>query len=609
MTRIFRVTLACLSLGVVAAGCGGSSRAPVAAVPPPPVISSDASLAELSVSAAGFDQVFQPTLYDYTGTASYLGRSTTITATANDAGASIEINGAAAHSGEASDPVALDMGANLVTVTVTAEDGVTMRSYSVTIDREDPAKLAQQTYIKASNTGDGDQFGGAVALSGDTLAIVANQEDSAATGINGDSFDDSAAGAGAVYVFRRDETNTWIEEAYIKASNTGTGDAFGRSIALSGDTLAVGAFHEDSAATGIDGDQTDNGTIDAGAVYVFTRDATGSWVQQPYIKASNTDSTDGFGVSVALAGDTLAVGAHLEDSTATGIDGDQSDNSSANSGAVYVFARDAAGLWTQQAYIKASNTDSDDQFGKSVSLSDDTLAVGAPNERSKTTGINGDQTNNSWSGTGAVYVFTRDATDTWNQQAYIKASNTGNGDLFGESIALSGDTLVAGAPLEDSAATGVDGFQGDNKALSSGAAYVFTRDAAGDWTQQAYVKASNTDIQDQFGRALALDDGFLAVGAIEDSVATGVNGDQADNSSENSGAVYLFERDAAGTWTQIAYAKASNTGTLDGFGSAMAIGGTSLVISSDLEDSSATGVDGDQSNNDSPDSGAVYIIE
>jgi hypothetical protein len=608
MSRICSVTLACLSLGAVAA-CGGGSPAPVSAVPPPPVISSDASLADLSVSAASFDQIFQATVYDYSGTTSYLGRSTMITATASDANASIEINGTPVLSGEPSDPVALDMGANLVTVTVIAQDGLTVQSYSVTIDRQDPTNLSHQKYMKASNTGNGDRFGGAVALSGNTLAIAANQEDSAATGPSGDSFDDSAASAGTVYVFRRDETNTWIEEAYIKASNTGTGDEFGQSIALSGDTLAVGAHHEDSGATGIGGDESDNGTIDAGAVYVFTRDATGSWVQQAYIKASNTDATDGFGVSVALTGDTLAVGAHLEDSGATGIGGDQTDNSSVNSGAVYVYSRDAAGVWTQQAYIKASNADSDDQFGKSVSLSNDTLAVGAPNERSKTTGIDGDQTNNSWSGTGAVYVFNRDATDTWNQQAYIKASNTGSGDRFGESTALSGDTLVVGAPLEDSAARGVDGFQGDNKALSSGAAYVFTRDAAGDWTQQAYIKASNTDIQDQFGRSLALDDDFLAVGAIEDSVATGVNGDQADNSSDNSGAVYLFERGAAGTWTQIAYAKASNTDTLDGFGSSMAIGGTSLVVSADLEDSSATGIDGDQTNNDSSDSGAVYIIK
>jgi len=108
-------------------------------------------------------------------------------------------------------------------------------------------------------------------------------------------------------------------------SNTGAGDEFGVSVALSGDTLAVGVPFEDSAAIGIDGDQSDNSAADAGAVYVFTRDAAGVWSQQDYVKASNTDAGDEFGLGVALSGDTLAVGAYLEDSAATGIDGAQSN--------------------------------------------------------------------------------------------------------------------------------------------------------------------------------------------------------------------------------------------------------------------------------------------
>jgi hypothetical protein len=157
-------------------------------------------------------------------------------------------------------------------------------------------------------------------------------------------------------VYTRDGAGTWSQQAYIKASNTDADDSFGRSVALSGDTLAVGASLEDSAATGIDGDQSDNSATNAGAVYVYTRDATGVWSQQAYIKASNTDAEDEFGL-VALSGDTLAVGAFQEASAASGIDGDQSDNNASNSGAVYVYTRDGAGVWSQQAYIKASNTD------------------------------------------------------------------------------------------------------------------------------------------------------------------------------------------------------------------------------------------------------------
>jgi hypothetical protein len=247
---------------------------------------------------------------------------------------------------------------------------------------------------------------------------------------------------------------------------------FGESVALAGDTLAVGTSWEASAATGIDGNQADNSTGRAGAVYVFTRTA-GVWSQQAYVKASNTGFFDNFGNSVALAGDTLAVGAWAEASAATGINGNQVDNSAGSSGAVYVFTRNA-GVWSQQAYVKPSNTDGNERFGDSVALAGDTLAVGAWCEDSAATGINGNQADNSAACSGAVYVFTRNAaTSVWSQQAYVKASNTESNDRFGWSVALAGDTLAVGTFSEDSAATGVDGNQADNSAQDSGAVYVF----------------------------------------------------------------------------------------------------------------------------------------
>jgi hypothetical protein len=192
---------------------------------------------------------------------------------------------------------------------------------------------------------------------------------------------------------------------------------------------------------------------------VFTRTA-GVWSQQAYIKASNTDASDEFGIGVALSGDTVVVGAKGEDSNATGIDGDQSDNSAAFAGAVYVFTR-TAGVWSQQAYIKASNTDAGDLLGWTIALSGDRLAVSAIGEASAATGINGDQSDNSATGAGAAYVFTRDGTGVWSQENYVKASNTDAGDWYGATVALLGETLVVGARLEDSAATGIDGDQGN----------------------------------------------------------------------------------------------------------------------------------------------------
>src|SRR5207244_1078890 len=132
------------------------------------------------------------------------------------------------------------------------------------------------------------------------------------------------------------------------------------------------------------------------------------------------------------------------------------DNSAGGSGAAYVFVRNGTN-WTQQAYLKASNTDGGDFFGWSVAVSGDTVVVGAWGEASNATGVNGNQSDNSGRAAGAAYIFVRNGTN-WSQQAYLKASNTGQGEeLFGHSVAISGDTVVVGARGEASNATGVNG--------------------------------------------------------------------------------------------------------------------------------------------------------
>ncbi|MEM6366937.1 MAG: integrin [Myxococcota bacterium] len=468
----------------------------------------------------------------------------------------------------------------------------------------------EEAYLKASNTTEFDFFGISIALDEDTLAVGAALEDSVATGVNGDQSDDSSAlGSGAVYVFTRD-AETWRQEAYIKASNTGTGDRFGVGVALDEDILAVGAPGEDSAATGVNGDETNDDAEDSGAVYVFTRSGT-TWRQEAYIKASNTgggtsdqEFADQFGATLALDDDTLAVGAADEDSAASGVDGDQANDDARLSGAVYVFLRTGTS-WRQEAYLKASNTDPGDSFGSDVALDGDALAVAATGENSAATGVNGDQTSNGAFFSGAVYVFRRLGA-TWQQEAYLKASNTESGDRFGSSVALHGDTLAVGAQNERSAATGVDGDQTNNDLVQSGAVYVFRRSGSM-WRQSAYLKASNADNQDQFGVSVALDGDILAVGATESSAATGVNGDQFNNDALRSGAVYLFARSGM-SWRQQAYVKASNPDPSDSlFDLSLALYGDTLAFGLQFEDSAATGVNGDPFNNDAESSGAVYV--
>ena len=322
-------------------------------------------------------------------------------------------------------------------------------------------------------------FGYSVALSGDgsTLAVGANGEDSRATGVDGDHANNSASNAGAVYIFTQSRF-AWSQQAYIKASNTGALDQFGYAVAISydGNTLAVGALTEGSRATGVGGDQNDNSAFESGAVYLFARSGS-AWSQQAYIKASNTDKGDQFGTAVALSGDgnTLSVGASTEGSRATGVGGNQDDNSAEESGAVYLFTRNGS-TWSQQAYIKASNTAEYDQFGSSVALSVDgnIMAVGAPAEGSRATGVDGDQDDNNADESGAVYLFARSGS-TWSQQTYIKAKNAEEYDFFGNTVALSGDgnILAVGALFEDSNAIGVGGNPDDNSAEESGAVYLY----------------------------------------------------------------------------------------------------------------------------------------
>jgi len=573
---------------------------------------SDPSLSSLVPSAGALSPTFDAGTTTYSLGLPLGTTSVTLTpAVADPTRATITVDGVTLASGVTSAPITLPLGfaARPVAVTITTESGAT-RTYTVVVGRG-------SAYVKASNTSANDFFGYPVALSADgsTLVVGASQEDSNATGVGGDQTNNAAVDAGAVYVFTR-SGSTWLQEAYLKASNTGAGDNFGTSVALSSDgsTLAVGASQEDSTATGIDGDQTSNAGLGSGAVYVFTR-AAGVWSQQAYVKASNTGNDDSFGAAVALSADgsTLAVGASQEDSTATGIDGDQTSNAGLGSGAVYVFTR-AAGVWSQQAYVKASNTGNNDSFGTAVALSADgaTLAVGASQENSNATGIDGDQSNDTLSRAGAVYVFTR-AAGVWSQQAYVKASNTGDDDFFGTAVALSADgaTLAVGAIWERSSAVGIGGDQTDNAAARAGAVYVFTR-AGTRWSQEAYVKASNTDAYDVFGYSFALsaDGSMLAVGAYgEGSNATGVGGDQTANTLARAGAVYVFTR-AASVWSQRDYVKASNTGRYDQFGTSVALSsdGSTLAVGASQEDSNATGVGGDQSNNSASSSGAVYVF-
>jgi hypothetical protein len=467
--------------------------------------------------------------------------------------------------------------------------------------------------------------------------------------------------------------SSWVPKsvAYLKPSNTAKYNQFGYFLAVSadGNTLAVGAPAESSNAKGINGNQADQSALESGAVYLYVRKG-GMWVQQAYVKASNARAGAQFGSAVALSGDgnTLAVSSYLESGGAKGVNGNQTDYSKDSSGAVYVFTRTAA-TWSQQAYLKASNAGDGDQFGFSVSLSanGNTLAVGAIEEGSKATGVNGDQTDRSEPGTGAAYVFTRGGA-TWSQQAYLKpdkeglfgygialsadgntvavgASNEGpgavyafarkgtnwsqqghmmgvnaeEGDALGWSVAISGDgnTIVSGANDEDSLLTGVPpNDQGGNdraRDTSSGAAYVFVRSGT-DWKQQVWLKATNTRKNDKFGTSIAIsgDGNTVAVGAqfaAGTGASNGVNGDPSNDDMASSGSVYIYTRKGE-TWAPAAYVKAPNARGDAQFGVSVALSsdGRTLAASAPKDSSGAKGVNGNQADTSAIESGAAYVF-
>ena len=204
------------------------------------------------------------------------------------------------------------------------------------------------------------------------MVVGAPFEDSGTTGVNATP-DESSGSSGAAYVFVRNGS-TWGQRAYLKPAAVGTsqaGDQFGCSVAVSGDTVVVGARLEDSSALGVNSTPNESAT-DSGAAYVFVLSG-GVWAQQAYLKPATVGTTqvaDVFGGSVAVSGDTVVVGADAEDSSTTGVNGTPNE-SSPQSGAAYVFTR-SAGVWTQAAYLKPAavgTSQSGDRFGTSVAVS------------------------------------------------------------------------------------------------------------------------------------------------------------------------------------------------------------------------------------------------
>jgi len=319
-----------------------------------------------------------------------------------------------------------------------------------------------QQKLTASDGANGDGFGASVAISGDRIVVGAPLND---VGTN--------ANQGSAYVFVRSGT-TWSQQQQLAATDGAADDEFG-NVSISGQTVIVGARFDDLGSTSAQG-----------SAYIFSNSGT-VWTQQQKITASDGATSDGFGTSVALAGETAIIGALYND---VGLNPLQ--------GAAYVFVRTGV-TWTQQQKLTSSDGAPLDSFGFSVAVSGETAIIGTLQDIGPNQNL------------GTVYIFVRGGT-TWTEQQKLMAADGAPNDAFGASVAISGDTAVVGA-------------QGDNVGSNGeqGSAYLFVRNGSV-WTQDQKLTASEGGSSDSFGASVATSGGIVAIGAVNDVVNSSPQG-------------------------------------------------------------------------------------
>ncbi|MDD4308326.1 MAG: putative Ig domain-containing protein, partial [Thermoplasmata archaeon] len=395
-----------------------------------------------------------------------------------------------------------------------SDDGGRGSAYVFTRNNGGTDYWGQVTRITASDRATDDYFGYSVSISFDTIVVGAFYGD---VGAN--------ANQGSAYTFNQ-VGNTWVEIGHPVASDGAVGDWFGTSVAVSGDTIVVGASGDSVGAN-----------VSQGSAYVFTRNYGGAdnWGQVKKITASDGEAGDNFGNTVSVSGDTIVVGASGDD--VAGVD----------QGSAYVFTRNYGGAdnWGQVKKLIAGDGEADDWFGSSVSISGETIVVGAVID-----GVDGvDQ--------GSAYVFTRNygGTDNWGQVKRLTASDGAAFYYFGESVSVSGDTIVVGAGSND----------------LKGAAYVFTRNYGGAdyWGQVKKLTASDGATNDLFGVSVSVSGDTIVVGACRDDV------DEIDE-----GSAYVFTRNYGGAdnWGQVKHIAAYDRSAGDYFGASVSVSGDTIVV-------------------------------
>ena len=351
--------------------------------------------------------------------------------------------------------VAIDVDGDWLVVGSAAATGAATDSGAAFVYRREFGVWSLHETLTASDGAKSDDFGYAVSISGDTLAIGAFRDD------------DLGVSSGSVYVYAL-VGSSWVEQAKLLAADGAAVDRFGFAVALDGDTLFVGAPRDD-----------DLGTL-SGSVYVFTDPGSG-WSQTQKLLASDGRVRAEFGFSLDLDGDAALIGSPRYDPT---------PSIQTAHGKAYAFRR-TAGVWAEEAGLVASDTDPSDRFGTDVGLSGDVAVVGAPLAEAGTPS-NG---NND----GAAYVFEYGG-GVWNETAILRLSVFQQYAVFGTTVAVDGDTLLVGVP-------GLDVLE-----INEGGASLYRR-VGQEWALLSTIPSSAPVPLQELGTGVALDGGTIGIAA------------------------------------------------------------------------------------------------
>lgn len=347
--------------------------------------------------------------------------------------------------------------------------------------------------------------------------------------------DVSGFASGSVYLFKKNQNGQWSQYQKLSADDGASNDVFGSSIALSSDTLLVGAPFD-----------SDNG-VDSGSAYVFILNTEGQWVQQQKLLPTDGMQQAGFGNSVAISSSGLLVAASTDNAAGE------------NSGAVYVFQYDAnASLWLQSQKLTAADTASEDNFGYSLSAFDSNIVIGAL--LSDAQGFE----------SGAAYVFSANGLGVWSETQKLLPSDGGVNGLFGAGVALDSQLLAVGA-------------LGEGDGVTSGAVYLYEKNLQGTWQQVQKVSPSDGGSGDAFGLSIALRPPYMAVGAYQNN-----------DPVSNTGAIYSFVQGEDQTWSQQVKLGITDPESDDWLGISVALHSDQLIAGALLDDVSGA------------ESGAVY---